>query len=122
MKNSKRLCILALLAAILLASCNGGSTESTSTAGTIADTTANDAETVAESETETEAVTAASVLGKRDYAGAEFRILGREYGKLGDLPAMEFSVAGETGDIVNDTIYRRNSTVAELMNEGLENR
>ncbi len=116
MKNRKRYLALALLAAMLLASCNGGSTESTPSDDTTADTTANETETIAETEAETEAVTAASVLGKRDYAGAEFRILGREYGKLGDLPAMEFAVEGETGDIINDTIYRRNSTVSELMN------
>lgn len=65
-------------------------------------------------------ITAESRLGKRDYGGAVYTILGREYAKLGNLPSMEFAVEEENGDLVNDTVYQRNRAVEELLNVRIE--
>ncbi len=101
--------IAALLAAqALFVSCG-------STAGTEGtnDSTANDSDTTPVTE---EVITAEKKLGKRDYGGKTFTILGREYAKLGNLPSYEFDTESENGDIINDTVYQRNRAVEDLLN------
>ncbi len=56
------------------------------------------------------------VLPASDFGGAEYHIMGREYAKLGDLPSYEFTVDGENGDLINDTVYRRCQIVEEQYN------
>lgn len=58
----------------------------------------------------------ADLLPDSDFGGADYVIIGREYAKLGALPAMEFVVEEMTGDIINDTIFKRNQTVEENFN------
>ncbi len=98
-----------LLTALLLTGCNSGTT-STETEST-ADTTAP-----AETETETQIQRSADLLPDADFGGADYVIIGREYAKLGELPGMEFVVEELNGDVINDTIFKRNQTVEENFN------
>ena len=109
MRNRFPALLLALLltSPVLLSGCGGDPAETT------ADTVP--ADTAAE-ETETAALRSADLLPASDFGGADYVIIGREYAKLGALPAMEFVVEELTGDIINDTIYKRNQTVEENFN------
>jgi len=98
---------LLLTAPALLSGCGGNASETT------ADTAS--ADTAAE-ETETAILRSADLLPDTDFGGADYVIIGREYAKLGELPAMEFVVEELTGDIINDTIFKRNQTVEENFN------
>lgn len=60
------------------------------------------------------------ILGEYNFEGAVYSILKREYSKLGDLPSYEFTTEDENGELINDTIYRRNSIVEELYNITVE--
>ena len=60
---------------------------------------------------ETTLLRSTDILPDSDFGGADYVIIGREYAKLGALPAMEFVVEEMTGDIINDTIFKRNQTV-----------
>ena len=106
-KNLFSLLLAALLLASSLTGCGDTADETT------ADTTP--VETAAE-ETETKPLRSADLLPAADFGGADYVIIGREYAKLGELPAMEFVVEELTGDIINDTIYKRNQTVEENFN------
>ena len=81
-------------------------------------TSAADSEETAaeETEAETEAPRSGDLLPAANFEGADYVIIGREYAKLGALPAMEFVVEELNGDIINDTIYNRNRTVEENFN------
>ena len=107
MKTNRILSLL--LCALLLSSCSGGTTADT----TNADTSATD---TTPAETETTIQRSADLLPAADFGGATYQIIGREYAKLGELPAMEFVVEELTGDVINDTIYKRNQTVEENFN------
>ncbi len=97
-----------LLAAILLTGCNGTTeTEIESTA----DTTAT-----VETEAETQIQRSADLLPAADFGGVDYVIIGRDYAKLGELPSIEFVVEEQNGDIINDTIWKRNQTVEENFN------
>ena len=113
MKNKKMMYPLLLLCCALLASC--GDTAASPAAG---ETEPASAEIVTETEEVTEKTLyrSAELLGTYDFGGAEYHILGREYAKLGDLPAMEFTVEGENGDLINDTVFKRNRIVEEQYN------
>lgn len=96
-----------LLAAALLSSCGAQNTD----ASTEENTTAPQA-----TEEVTTELGSLAELGKQDFGGAEFSILGREYAKLGTLPSIEFVVEEENGDLINDTIFKRNQIVEDQFN------
>lgn len=104
------LLLCALLVSTAMTACAGGTTDETTSQSdtTTADTTAP--------ETETTILRSADLLPAANYEGATYQIIGREYAKLGELPAMEFVVDELTGDVINDTIYKRNQTVEENFN------
>lgn len=104
------LLLCALLVSTAMTACSGGTTDETTPPS---DTTA--ANTTAP-ETETTVQRSADLLPAANYEGATYQIIGREYAKLGELPAMEFVVDELTGDVINDTIYKRNQTVEENFN------
>lgn len=97
-----------LLVCALLTACGSGADGQNETS---ADTSPDVSEEITE-----EVITAEKRLGKRDYGGAVYTILGREYAKLGNLPSIEFAVDEEDGDLINDTVYKRNRAVEELLN------
>jgi len=103
------LLLAALLAASSLTGCNSAPSDTETTADTAA------VETAAE-ETETKPLRSADLLPAADFGGADYVIIGREYAKLGELPGMEFVVEELNGDIINDTIFKRNQTVEENFN------
>ncbi len=100
----RNLVLWALLCAMLLstASC-GGNTEN------ISETTADTAVTETETETETELTTG---LEPRDLNGYTFRMVTYEQ----FWNNMQLDVTEETGEVLNDSIYRRNRTVEEECN------
>lgn len=111
MQKKKLLTLLlcALLLSSTMTACSGDTTtETTAQNTTPPDTTVE--------ETETTIQRSADLLPTADFGGADYRIIGREYAKLGELPAMEFVVEEQTGDVINDTIYNRNRTVEENFN------
>ncbi len=119
--KSKTLCLLLpllLLSSAVLTGCGGSnpeneaSTDAPSVSGSAEDTSSAE-ETEAE---ETEAPRSGDLLPAADFEGANYVIIGREYAKLGALPAMEFVVEELNGDIINDTIYNRNRTVEDNFN------
>lgn len=92
-----------------MTACSGDTTDETTAQNTTTpDTTVE--------ETETTIQRSADLLPAADFGGADYRIIGREYAKLGELPTMEFVVEEQTGDVINDTIYNRNRTVEENFN------
>ena len=101
--HMRRMGIL-LLAAMLLAGCSSG--ESETDAGTI-DSTA--AESVTETETEAEGWQYPDV----DYGGGEFRILNLD--QLWDM-FIRIDVDELNGEALNDTVYNRNRTVEDKLN------
>ncbi len=107
MKYTRFLALLILMG--LLSSCGGS------------DLPANDTTTdTSASEPETTKLTSANHLGSYNFNGATYHILGREYAKLGNLPSIEFDTDEETGDVINDVIYRRNLKVEEQYNVTIE--
>lgn len=107
--RSGSLLLCALLLSSTMTACSGDTTaETTAQNTTTPDTTVE--------ETETTIQRSADLLPAADFGGADYRIIGREYAKLGELPAMEFVVKEQTGDVINDTIYNRNRTVEENFN------
>ena len=71
-------------------------------------------------ETTEEVPGSAAILGDYNFEGAVFTIIRREYAKLGDLPSYEFTTDSESGDLINDTVYRRNIIVEEQYNTVIE--
>jgi len=112
----KTLCLLLALTltAAALSACSGDD----GAPQTSDDITPAVSETPAEVPAETEApvLRSADLLPAADYGGADYRILGREYAKLGNLPSMEFAVDELNGEIINDTVYQRNRTVEDNFN------
>lgn len=109
MKSISYLPAALLLAALLVTSCG--------TAETKADETDNqnarESGTVSETVT-AEAYEAAPVLPEMDYEGAEFTLLN---GNMSDwMMIYTVTAAEETGDSLNDAIYRRNLSVEEQFN------
>ncbi len=103
--------ITLMLACCLLAACSPAAPAADDTAP-VGDTgtTATPTTTAAP---ETTSLSAKNLLGEYDFDGAEYTILGRDYAKLGTLPDIEFNVDVQNGDIINDTIYKRNRTIEE---------
>ncbi len=105
--NKKLLSLL--LIALLLTGCNSGTTSNETEAST-------DTAAPVETETETQIQRSADLLPAADFGGVDYVIIGRDYAKLGELPGMEFVVEELNGDVINDTIYKRNQTVEENFN------
>ncbi len=103
----KKFTLLTLVAAMLLsmAACGNGSGKETETTVSTADTVA--------AETEPAETTVMDTLVKEDYDGATFRILGEV---MHDI----YTVEEQTGEVLNDAVYQRNSAVNELYNIALE--
>lgn len=85
----------------------------------VSDSTIEGAATETEPETTT-VIRSKDRLGSHDFEGSTYSILGREYAKLGSLTSYEFTTDAENGDIVNDTVYKRNIIVEEQFNVKIE--
>ena len=101
-----------IVAGLILSSCQSGDTTGSETSAAPLDTS-----TEAE---ETEPTSSLELLGEYDFGGETYTIVGREYAKLGDLPSYEFVTDSENGDLVNDTVYKRNRIVEDQYNVTLE--
>lgn len=115
----KRILSALLLTTLLLSavSCSEKQNDGAQTPETAADAGESvTAEAAPEEEEEQPVLRSADLLPASDFGGADYTIIGREYAKLGDLPAIEFSVEELTGDIINDTIYQRNHLVEDNFN------
>ena len=108
MKNS--ISLFLIISALLTASLAGCSDTDSTSSGTASVTTAPAA---IETESVDTGIYSRDVLPERDFGGAEYHIMGREYAKLGDLPSYEFTTDSENGDLINDTVYQRCSIVEE---------
>ncbi len=107
MKHTSKLFPL-LLAALLLTSCGG----------TPAETTANGADTTAETAVETEP--AYNGLEAEDFGGVTFTILNRQKSpNYNAHPNPEISAPEQTGEVLNDSVYNRNQTLEEKYNISL---
>ena len=111
----KFLCLMLALTLTASAGCAKGKEE-----GPAADVPADDpgvqaAENVP-AETEEAVRRSADLLPAADFGGADYVIIGREYAKLGALPSIEFATEEMNGEIINDTVYRRNRTVEDNFN------
>ncbi len=96
-----------LMAALLLTGCGGGNTETTS-----------GNEVVTETAVETEA--AYNGLEAEDFGGITFTILNREKSpNYNAHPNPEVSAEELTGEVLNDSVYNRNQTLAEKYNISL---
>ena len=101
------LTLAAILAVGQLAAC--GSTATPDNTGN-SDTTAADAETTSAEPVETERADIKDNLPDKDLGGASYTILARtgfEY---------EISAESENGDVLNDAVYKRNTTVEDRFN------
>ncbi|MGM9624680.1 MAG: hypothetical protein ACI3XM_03115, partial [Eubacteriales bacterium] len=109
MKHTRYLPAALLLAALLVTSCGTAETKSDETENQ----NAQESETLSETLTG-DADEAAPALPEKDYAGAEFTLLN---GNMSDW-MMIYTVTAEeeTGDSLNDAIYRRNLAVEEQFN------
>lgn len=107
MKRNQRFCILCLLIAQLLtlASCGGGTAETT------ANTNEPTTEAVETAETEL-----SSDLPARDFEGATFTVYTRSAPGYPQFDAYELVSEEMNGDVLNDAIYQRNGTVEEKYN------
>ena len=103
---------LTLIVTALLSACGGSQSPAPETAAPETGATAEAESTTAE----TKPQRSADLLPAADFKGADFVIVGREYAKLGNLPAIEFAVEELNGDVINDTIYNRNLTVSTNYN------
>ncbi|MBQ8640717.1 MAG: extracellular solute-binding protein [Clostridia bacterium] len=110
MKKNRLSCLF--LALLMLASCGAPAADET-TADTSADTAAAETETVAETDSLEARQAVTDDLGEHDFGGEDYRMLIQErwlgYHQVEEL----------TGDVLNDAIYTRNSTVEERFNVNL---
>lgn len=114
----KRILSVLLLTALLLSavSCSEKQSDEAETPGSAAESGEAVSEETVPEEEEAPVLRSADLLPASDFGGADYTIIGREYAKLGNLPAIEFSVEELTGDIINDTIYQRNQLVENNFN------
>ncbi len=105
MKNLQHSACLALLAALLLASCGS----STDEIGSVSDTDAEDAASVTEAVTER--VAAPTDLPDVSYEGESFTVLYRGDGAT--YAVTDVIVDTTTGEIVNDSAFERNTKLEE---------
>ncbi|MBE6611073.1 MAG: hypothetical protein E7632_01160 [Ruminococcaceae bacterium] len=112
MKKATRSTAVFLLAAIL--SLNACGADPSASSDTTADTTA--------AETKNEYEFAGKVLEPYDFGGREFRFAVRG-DSHSEFRCIDLYAENTNGDLINDAIYKRNSTVCELFNfEIVENR
>lgn len=109
----KKLTACLLLTGLLLSTAACGN--SASDGGTAKESAAS-GETAATSE-ETAAETKLTPdLPDSDFEGADFTVLGREYTDYPQFSNFEIYAESETGDVVNDAVYRRNRDIEEKYN------
>ncbi|MBP3294900.1 MAG: hypothetical protein J6N32_14215, partial [Clostridia bacterium] len=114
----KKLLAMLLLSAMLLsafAGCSEGGENTDET--TAADPTTPAAEeTVAEEEEDT-LESAAAQYADRDYGGYEYRVADRgDPGTYADWQTFDVYAAEQTGEIINDAVFQRNTTLEETLN------
>ncbi len=104
---SEELTLARLLAAMLvsLVACGTGAASE--------DTTASDTTTAPES---TETTALVPDLPDTDWEGREFRVLGRENTDYPQFTNFEIYAESENGDVVNDAVFRRNSSIEDKYN------
>ncbi len=109
---------LVLIFQIVFSACGSGETGGTSDGET--EDIINEAEnTTVDVLTETESARYAANVPDSDFGGAPFRVLGIDPLSYPDYCA-EFDAEQETGDILNDAIYRRNRSIEEKYNVKFE--
>ena len=99
--------LLALLLSANIVSCGSGTQHGANTSGSDDVTT--------EPESTTEPVDPASVLElpDSDFGGREFRVLGLFNSMYPQFDNFEIFSEGETGDIVNDAVFKRNTVIED---------
>ena len=102
--------ILSILAAIPAYSCGNGGT---------GDVTGDQTGTNQADESTTAEVDVFSALRGKDFGGAKVTILCRD-DESNTAYKNEFGITEETGDVVEDAIYKRNITVSDLLNVDIE--
>ncbi|MBE6711188.1 MAG: hypothetical protein E7579_08735 [Ruminococcaceae bacterium] len=114
----KKLLAMLLLSAMLLsafAGCSEGGENTDETTAADPSTPAAE-ETVVEEEEDT-LESAAAQYADRDYGGYEYRVADRgDPGTYADWQTFDVYAAEQTGEIINDAVYQRNTTLEETMN------
>ena len=112
-RSLKALCLLlltaTLLPCILLTAC--GQAEEKPSSGNTVDTAAAAAETTGETEPEI----LKPDLPNKDWGGEQLYVLGRTSDRW-QFVSFEIYAEAETGEVVNDAVYRRNRTIEEKYN------
>ena len=104
MKKAPRV-LAALLAALLLASCGSGTTQTDGTSDSTGETSTEPEETKDPLMDD---------LGEYDFGGYEYRVLSAEYDPNGTF--VLFDTEEETGEVLVDSLYKRNREIEERFN------
>jgi len=115
----KKILAMLLLSSMLLTAFAGCSESGTNTEETTAaDASAPAAEEVVEEvEEEITLESAAAQYADRDYGGYEYRVADRgDPGTYADWQTFDVYAAEVTGEVINDAVYQRNTTLEETMN------
>ena len=99
---------IALLAALVFTGCGEDKPAEPAEVGT---TAAAEAETTEAVETRLEAD-----VPEKDFGGAAFRICSFQHASYPTIGNFEFYVESENGEVVNDSVFRRNQTIEERFN------
>ncbi|MBO4932993.1 MAG: hypothetical protein J6I42_12510 [Clostridia bacterium] len=114
----KKLLAMLLLSAMLLsafAGCSEGGENTDET--TAADPTTPAAEETVVEEEEDTLESAAAQYADRDYGGYEYRVADRgDPGTYADWQTFDVYAAEQTGEIINDAVFQRNTTLEETLN------
>lgn len=97
--------LAALLAALLLASCGSGTTQTDGTSDSTGETSTEPEETKDPLMDD---------LGEYDFGGYEYRVLSAEYDPNGTF--VLFDTEEETGEVLVDSLYKRNREIEERFN------
>jgi len=100
-----RLLLIAMLASLTLSSCGGSETTTDTTASGSVDTTTAAADTAETLD-----------LPEKNWEGRKFRVLGYENANRTQFSNFEIDSEGENGDVVNDAIFRRNTSIEDKYN------
>lgn len=104
--HSVQLLVLALLTSLSISSCTGSTV---SQENTTSDTTETEIQTESAESEET------SALPEMDWHGKQFRVLGYAHDRT-QFSNFEIDADGETGEVVNDAIFRRNTKIEDTYN------
>lgn len=117
----KKILVALLLSSMLISSFAGCSDGSENSDGSTSDVTSevSSSEEIVEEEEEEEFTleTAAALYADRDYGGYEYRVADRgDPGTYADWQTFDVYAAELTGEVINDAVYERNSTLEETLN------